>query len=200
MSTKGSARRVAEVGTYSEDVEATLYDAVKSRLGVPYRLSGTDNRGYDCSGFVWSVFQEAGIEFDRTSARLLWERLPEAREREQLKFGTLVFFDGLSHVGIVRDAYSFYHASSSQGVVRSYFSANNGYWARRVIGFRRAVAGELIEPVRWRTKGKWGIRPVRPRQIEDGEFPFLPMLPAEEEVAMTDDSNKKKKKRDRRRD
>ncbi|MFN0084327.1 MAG: C40 family peptidase [Blastocatellia bacterium] len=163
-----------------------------SRLGVPYRLSGTDDRGYDCSGFIWRVFQEAGIEFDRTSARLLWDRLPEAREKERLKFGTLVFFEGVSHVGIVRDVNSFYHASSSQGVVRSYFSANNGYWAKRVIGFRRAVSVEMEEPVRWQAKGKWGLRPVPPRQFDRDDFPRL------EEVAMTD--GKKKKKRDRRRD
>lgn len=185
--TKEAAKRDAEVGTYSDDVEATLYDAVTSRLGAPYRSSGTDNRGYDCSGFVWSVFQEAGIDFDRSSARRLWAQLPAAREKDRMKFGTLVFFRGLSHVGIVRDGVSFYHASSTQGVVRSYFSANNGYWGRRVIGFRRAVSGEMVEPVRWRTKGKW--RP-RPRQVEDGD------LLAQGDAAMTEG----KKKRDRRKD
>ena len=47
---------------------------------------------------------------------------------------TLVFFEGLSHVGIVRDGYSFYHASTSQGVTRSFYS---GYWGDKVIGYRR---------------------------------------------------------------
>lgn len=119
------------------EIEWSLYDAVASRLGAPYRAGGTDRRGYDCSGFVWRVFQEAGIDFDRSSARDLWANLPPAREHEARRFGTLVFFRGLTHVGIVRDGYSFYHASSSQGVVRSYYSDNYGYWSSRVIGFRR---------------------------------------------------------------
>jgi peptidoglycan endopeptidase LytE len=117
-----------------EEAKALIYDAIRYRLGAPYRSNGTDDRGYDCSGFVWSVFQEAGIDVSRTSARALWQILPEATEEEATQFGTLVFFKGLNHVGIVRDGYSFYHASTSQGVVRSFYS---GYWGDRVIGFRR---------------------------------------------------------------
>ncbi len=116
------------------EIEVLLYDAIMDRLGAPYRSNGTDDRGYDCSGFVWRVFQETGFDFTRSSARKLWASLPEASEDEQTQFGTLVFFKGLNHVGIVRDAYSFYHASTSQGVVRSFYS---GYWGDKVIGFRR---------------------------------------------------------------
>lgn len=131
----------------NEEIEASIYDAIMNRLGAPYRSNGTDERGYDCSGFVWSVFQEAGIDISRMSARTLWQTLPEATEEEAAQFGTLVFFKGVNHVGIVRDEYSFYHASTSQGVVRSFYS---GYWGDRVIGFRRVplareweVAGRL---------------------------------------------------------
>lgn len=131
----------------NEEIEASIYDAIMNRLGAPYRSNGTDERGYDCSGFVWSVFQEAGIDISRMSARTLWQTLPEATEEEVTQFGTLVFFKGVNHVGIVRDEYSFYHASTSQGVVRSFYS---GYWGDRVIGFRRVplareweVAGRL---------------------------------------------------------
>lgn len=118
----------------NEEVESALYDAIMDRLGAPYRSNGKDDRGYDCSGFVWRVFQDAGIDLERTSARALWETLPEATGEEETQLGTLVFFKGLGHVGIVRDGYSFYHASTSQGVVRSFYS---GYWGDRVIGFRR---------------------------------------------------------------
>lgn len=116
------------------EVEASLYGAIRGRLGAPYRSGGTDDRGYDCSGFVWRVFQEAGIDLSRTSARSLWNSLPKASEDEETEFGTLVFFEGLSHVGIVRDGYSFYHSSTSQGVIRSFYT---GYWGGKVIGYRR---------------------------------------------------------------
>lgn len=117
-----------------EEIEALLYGAIMDRLGVPYRSTGTDDRGYDCSGFVWRVFVDAGVDLSRSSARTLWETLPEASADEETQFGTLVFFKGLNHVGIVRDGYSFYHSATSQGVVRSFYS---GYWGERVIGFRR---------------------------------------------------------------
>lgn len=119
---------------FKAQIEASLYSAIRDRLGAPYRPGGTDDRGYDCSGFVWRVFQEAGIDLTRTSARSLWNSLPKATANEESEFGTLVFFEGLTHVGIVRDGYSFYHSSTSQGVIRSFYT---GYWSDKVIGYRR---------------------------------------------------------------
>ncbi|HYO64090.1 MAG TPA: C40 family peptidase [Pyrinomonadaceae bacterium] len=111
-----------------------LTTAIEERLGTPYRLGTAGPYRYDCSGFVWSVFQAAGVEFERSSARSLWERFAPAREDERYKFGTLVFFNHLGHVGIVVDGTGFYHASSSRGVVYSPF---NEYWSSRIVGFRR---------------------------------------------------------------
>lgn len=127
---------------FANDTSAMLYQAISKRLGVRYRFFGTDDRGYDCSGFVWRVFQDAGANFDRVAARTLWSQLPEAVGEETNQFGTLVFFNGLKHVGIVRDAYTFYHASRSQGVTLSTFA---GYWGSRVTGYRRAPASTAIE-------------------------------------------------------
>lgn len=119
----------------SSDPATLLKNAITKRLGVRYRYHGTDDRGYDCSGFVWSVFKETGADFERGPARNLWRQLPVARGSETRQFGTLVFFNGLRHVGIVLDGESFYHASRSNGVMLSSFS---GYWKRRITGFRRA--------------------------------------------------------------
>lgn len=141
-----SANFIEYSPVYSDEIESSLYDAVTSRLGRPYRPRGTDDRGYDCSGFVWRVFQDAGIDFDRSSARKLWQTLPKATKEESEQFGTLVFFRGLNHVGIVRDAHSFYHATTSRGIARSYFDE---YWRDRVIGYRRIFA-----PVRRRVAVK----------------------------------------------
>jgi cell wall-associated NlpC family hydrolase len=128
---------------YTAEIESALNEAINDRLGLPYLWAGTDDRGYDCSGFVWRVFQDAGINFDRTSTRILWERLPEATQEEYARFGTLVFFrgpQGLDHVGIVSDAHSFYHVSNSQGVTQSYFDGFDKYWRSRIIGYRRIFA------------------------------------------------------------
>jgi len=118
-----------------------ILDAIEGRLGTPYRLGAEGPNRYDCSGFVWSVFQEVGVNFERGSARTFWSQFAVPTEEEKYKFGTLVFFNHLGHVGIVADAHGFYHASSSRGVVYSTF---NDYWARRIVGFRR-VPPALLE-------------------------------------------------------
>jgi cell wall-associated NlpC family hydrolase len=112
-----------------------LKNAIVKRLGIRYRYHGVDDRGYDCSGFIWSVFRDAGADFERVSARSLWMQLPKATAAEIRQFGTLVFFRGTKHVGIIRDADSFYHASRSKGVTISYL---DGYWRKRITGYRRA--------------------------------------------------------------
>jgi cell wall-associated NlpC family hydrolase len=126
-------------------IDRGLHAAITSRIGRPYRSGGTDENGYDCSGFVWRVFQEAGIDFQRGSARTYWESMPEATGKEKTQFGTLVFFDNTSHVGVVRDDNSFYHASTSKRVTLSSFS---GYWGSHVIGCRRVRLPQDISMVR----------------------------------------------------
>ncbi len=111
-----------------------LTAAIEERLGSPYRWGGTGPGAFDCSGFVWSIYQSAGIGFERGSARTLWGRFIAPAPEEQYKFGTLVFFSNLAHVGLVADEHGFYHASRHHGVVYSPF---NDYWLSRIDGFRK---------------------------------------------------------------
>jgi peptidoglycan endopeptidase LytE len=108
--------------------------AIDQRLGARYVWGATGPSTFDCSGFVWSIFQSAGINFERGSARTLWARFPAPAAEEKYKFGTLVFFSGLAHVGVVADEHGFYHASRHHGVIYSPF---NDYWVSRIDGFRR---------------------------------------------------------------
>ena len=111
-----------------------LSSAIEVRLGSRYRWGGTGPSSFDCSGFVWSIYQSAGLDFERASARTLWSRFAAPEAEEQYKFGTLVFFSNLAHVGIVADEHGFYHASRHHGVVYSRF---NEYWLKRIDGFRK---------------------------------------------------------------
>ncbi len=111
-----------------------LSAAIDERLGSPYRWGATGPNAFDCSGFVWSIFQSAGITFERGSARTLWARFEAPTQDEQFKFGTLVFFSGRAHVGMVVDKHGFYHASRHHGVIYSPF---DDYWLSRIDGFRR---------------------------------------------------------------
>lgn len=125
---------IAKRSANSAKYQRLISDAIQERLGAPYRWSGTGPDSYDCSGFVWATFQSAGIDFERVSAATLWGQLLPPSEQEQFKFGTLVFFSGLTHVGIVADERGFYHASRQRGVVYDEFS---DYWLDRIDGFRR---------------------------------------------------------------
>ena len=115
-------------------VRQLLNSAIEERLGSPYHWGSTGPTSFDCSGFVWSIYQAAGVNFERGSARTLWGRFEAPAPEEQYKFGTLVFFSNLAHVGIVADEHGFYHASRHHGVVYSPF---NDYWLSRIDGFRK---------------------------------------------------------------
>ena len=111
-----------------------LMGAIEQRLGSRYVWGASGPHVFDCSGFVWSSFREIGINFTRVSARNLWATFQPATTDERFQFGTLVFFNNQTHIGIVADEKGFYHASRSKGVVYSPF---NDYWLKRIDGFRR---------------------------------------------------------------
>jgi cell wall-associated NlpC family hydrolase len=113
--------------------DSMLMHAIDARLGARYVWGAEGPNVFDCSGFVWSTFKELGADFYRGSARSYWARFAPAREDEKYKFGTLVFFNGLTHVGIVADENGFYHASRRKGVIYSRFDK----YPSRIDGFRR---------------------------------------------------------------
>ena len=120
-----------------------LLSAIQSHLGSPYHYTGTGPDSFDCSGFVWRTFQEAGFDFSRGPARSYWATFVQPSKEEQYKFGTLVFFGGLAHVGIVADEHGFYHSSRHHGVIYSPF---NDYWVSRIDGFRRIPVDSMPVP------------------------------------------------------
>jgi len=128
---KNSTPVTTPAGSHFQQLMAA---AIDQRLGARYVWGATGPGAFDCSGFVWSIFQSVGIDFERGSARTLWSRFNAPAPGEQYKFGTLVFFSNLAHVGVVADEHGFYHASRHHGVVYSPF---NDYWLARIDGFRQ---------------------------------------------------------------
>lgn len=120
--------------SYNAMMNQKMLLSIQEKIGIRYVYGTQGPFTFDCSGFVWSVFQSAGIPFERGSARTLWANSFPVADGEKLKFGTLVFFNKLGHVGIVADENGFYHASSSKGITYSKFE---GYWGKRIVGFRR---------------------------------------------------------------
>jgi len=118
----------------SSGFDQDLLTAIQSHLGASYHFNTTGPESFDCSGLVWRAFQDIGVNFQRGPARSYWATFEAPPKSEEFKFGTLVFFSNLSHVGIVVDDKGFYHSARHGGVTYSPF---NDYWLARIDGFRR---------------------------------------------------------------
>lgn len=116
-----------------------------SHLGVPYRFGGSDpRRGFDCSGLVRHVFQQAAaLDMPRSAEDMagLGLRL----DRAELAPGDLVFFNtrgrAYSHVGIYVGEGRFVHAPARRGQVRVE-AMESGYWRARFNGARRLLTAD----------------------------------------------------------
>lgn len=139
----GSVPSAPPVPLVAGRLDRLLLTAIESHLGSSYHYAGTGPDSFDCSGFVWRAFQEAGFNFSRGPARSYWATFAPPGKEEQYKFGTLVFFSGLTHVGIVADEKGFYHSSRHHGVVYSPF---DDYWLSRIDGFRRVPVESMPVP------------------------------------------------------
>lgn len=133
--------RKASASYYNATFMAMMLNSIKDKLGARYVYGSQGPNTYDCSGFVWKVFEEAGLPFTRSSAAEYWRTFEPVQGDDRYQFGTLVFFNRLGHVGIVVDKNGFYHASTSKGVTYSKFE---GYWEKRIVGFRRVPFSALV--------------------------------------------------------
>jgi cell wall-associated NlpC family hydrolase len=114
----------------------TIVDTAIRFLGTPYRNGGAEPDGFDCSGFVFYVFAQAGLAVPRT----VEAQAHAGAEIRDLEPGDLVFFRtsgrGPTHVGIALGPDRFIHAPSSRGEVRIEPLARP-YWAERYLEARR---------------------------------------------------------------
>lgn len=101
-------------------------------LGVPYRVGGMDKSGLDCSGLLFSMYQNELFQIPRTTLQQSEFGLPVSIN--QVKKGDWVFFSSqfgfINHVGIIsninKDSILFLHASTSKGVRED--ELTKGYW------------------------------------------------------------------------
>ena len=118
---------------------ATIYEEAKKYVGTPYVWGGfTPETGFDCSGYVCWVYNQAGYDVGRTTANGLWQKSQHISEAEA-KPGDLVFFKGtydtpgMSHVGI----YLGNGKMVSAGDPIKYADIHSSYWQQYLAGFGR---------------------------------------------------------------
>lgn len=124
---------------WSNVAQEVLMNAL-SLTGVKYKFGGNSpETGFDCSGFVRYVFQQAANVTLPHGARAI-SQLGQTVAVDQLQPGDLVFFNTLksafSHVGIYIGEGRFIHAPSTGGGI-NVVNMNDSYWVKRFSGARR---------------------------------------------------------------
>lgn len=108
-----------------------MYQFIYDWLGTPYRLGGNTEKGIDCSGFAYKLYDKTFNTIIGNNSRNIFSMVNPVNKTE-LKEGDLVFFKigskSISHVGVYIGDNKFAHASSSKGVMIS--NLNDSYWQR----------------------------------------------------------------------
>jgi peptidoglycan DL-endopeptidase LytE len=110
-------------------------------LGVKYRRSGeSEASGFDCSGFVKTLFEKFQISLPRSSRDQY--QIGEKVDKDKLEIGDLIFFSSRgrtpSHVGVYIGDDKFLHAAlKARRVLIS--SLTSPWYTKRFLGARRLL-------------------------------------------------------------
>ncbi|KIL46634.1 hypothetical protein KP77_27610 [Jeotgalibacillus alimentarius] len=114
-----------------------VIEIAMQQIGVPYVWAGNTPNGFDCSGFIHYVMNEAGHSMSRHNTQGFYDRSYEVSKPVP---GDLVFFEdtykpGISHMGIYIGNNQMIHAADNIGVIIS--SLDNVYWKKHFESFKR---------------------------------------------------------------
>ncbi|MDY0393377.1 NlpC/P60 family protein [Virgibacillus halophilus] len=114
----------------------TLVSTAQAQNGVKYAWGGSSPSGFDCSGFIYYVYKNAGYGIGRLSSDGYYNR---SHMVSNPQVGDLVFFSGtyragISHLGVYLGGGNFIHAGSD-GVEISNLS--NPYWKSHFDSYKR---------------------------------------------------------------
>ncbi|MGC8769336.1 NlpC/P60 family protein [Calditerrivibrio sp.] len=116
------------------DLREKIVNTAFNYLGTPYIKGGNNEDGFDCSGFVQTVFRMNGIDLPRSS---LDQYKRGYSIKDDLQRGDLVFFKingrSISHVGIYIGDGKFIHAPRVGQKVRVE-SLELPYYKKRYVG------------------------------------------------------------------
>ncbi len=115
---------------------ATVVDTAKSVLGTPYKWGGAAPGGFDCSGYIYYVYNKAGFNVPRTNTTG-YDAISSPVSSPEV--GDLVFFKntyraGISHMGIYIGNNSFIHAGGDRVQITS---LNDSYWGKHFDSYQR---------------------------------------------------------------
>lgn len=147
-STSNTAQKQNKVESSNKE-EVTVADKIVwtavTYKGVPYRFGGATERGMDCSGLIFTSFQQRNVPIARTSHEMYVQgksiSLREVQRGDLLFFKTARKRGKVNHVGLVTSVANgdirFIHSTTSQGVIVT--SLWEAYWKRAFIEAKRVL-------------------------------------------------------------
>lgn len=123
--------------TSSTRLAEKIINSATENIGVPYKAAGTTKAGFDCSGLVFTTFNQFDIKLPRSSSEQAKVGIDLGKNISKAQKGDLIFFktnnrSQINHVGIIvetkDDELQFIHASTSRGVIIS--STKEAYYER----------------------------------------------------------------------
>jgi cell wall-associated NlpC family hydrolase len=128
----------------------SIIDFAVQYIGTKYVYAGSSPKGFDCSGFVYYVFKNNGVDVPRTSRDM--GNSGKQVEINNCKPGDIILFRGtnaknktIGHAGIViwsdGKEIEFIHSSSSKkksGVIVSRMS-DSSYYGKRLVKIVRVL-------------------------------------------------------------
>jgi cell wall-associated NlpC family hydrolase len=129
--------------TYRSKKPKTKVDRIVANAvlykGVKYRFGGTNRKGMDCSGLVYTAFGSENIQLPRISRNMA--NKGRKISLKKVNKGDLLFFkisrrsNQINHVGLVTSVKNgtiyFIHSTSSRGVIVS--SMLEKYWKKNFV-------------------------------------------------------------------
>jgi len=139
---------IAQINQLKQNVGQQASELILSAmgfLGVPYKRGGSNENGFDCSGFVRSMYEQTvGLVLPRRAKEQA--AVTDKIDKQELQPGDLVFFNTLkqtfSHVGIYIGNNQFIHSPRQGGEVRVE-DMRQAYWEKRFNGARRVNSENL---------------------------------------------------------
>jgi LysM repeat protein len=131
VATQPTPKPVSNTVPAPSGTAGNLISIATSQVGTPYVWGGAAVGGFDCSGYIYYVFNQAGIKIPRTDTTGFDAR---SYDISNPQIGDLVFFantykPGISHMGIYLGNNNFIHAGGDRVQITS---LSDPYWRRRV--------------------------------------------------------------------
>ena len=124
-----------------------MIEEAKKFIGLPYRWGGNSSFGFDCSGFIQTLFFQMGVQLPRDASLQVKAENVEKIPLQLLRKGDLVFFgrskERVTHVGIYVGDSQFIHSVTSNKSgphVIQISRLDDSEWGQQFICGRRVIS------------------------------------------------------------